>query len=228
MVPDQPDESSAGEVAARSQIYQCFAIAFSHPTDDFLDDIFSGDFLSTLILLGSRLPYATPFNAVEEDALRTAELSRAMVSTFYTSQFESGGHTISLRESGYSSMTEKALMEDVFRFYRFFGLDLSGSVLRESPDNLSVELEFLHYLTYLESRGGEAPAAQRNSDALRRGQRDFIQQHPGSWLGPFCARLKGIPDSAVYAYLAGLLQRFIDSEERFLSSLLGGVIAKSR
>ncbi len=216
-------DSTAREPAARSRLYQCFAAAFSHPTEDLLCSIFNGEFLNTLILLGDRLPYDTPFEVSAGSgvhALAPEGGTRELLSHFYTTNFESGGHAISLRESAYSSLTEPALMEEIFRFYQFFGLDLSSSHLSELPDQLPIELEFLHYLTYLEAKAQDTPGNEQNSAALRRGQKDFIHQHLGSWLGSFRSRLQNIPDAGFYISIADLLHLFIQSEERFLQPVL--------
>jgi DMSO reductase family type II enzyme chaperone len=213
-------DTTPGAHAARSQLYQCFASAFSHPGEDLLNSIFSGQFLNTLVELGHRLPYATPFevpaiNEIDSPALQG--VSREFIGHFYTTHFESGGHAISLRESSYSSLTEKALMEEIFRFYHFFGLDLSNSHLRELPDTLPIELEFLHYLTYLQAKTLDAVEKPSNSAALQRGQKDFLQQHLGKWLGPFTSKLQRIGGATFYAGAANLLHQFIRSEEQFLS-----------
>ncbi len=51
------------------------------------------------------------------------------------------------------------MMEDATRFYNFFHLRLSPDV-RELPDHITTELEFLHYLTFREA---EVAAAGRRS-----------------------------------------------------------------
>ena len=54
-------------------------------------------------------------------------------------------------------------MEEVVRFYRYFGLRPDEET-REPPDHLSAQLEFLHFLTYREAKvllGGEDPVPLR-------------------------------------------------------------------
>ena len=57
------------------------------------------------------------------------------------------------------------------RFYEFFGLAHREGA--EMPDHLSVELEFMHFLTHLEAQTREAEAL----DSLRRAQHDFLSRH---------------------------------------------------
>jgi len=63
------------------------------------------------------------------------------------------------------------------RFYHFFQLRLSPE-LRELPDHITTELEFLHYPDL--PRGG---GASDDSDAspLLRAQRDFLERHLCRW-----------------------------------------------
>ena len=121
-------------------------------------------------------------------------------------------------------------MEEVFRFYQYFGLDFSKGGLRELPDILPVELEFLHYLTYLEAKSLEAqlpeePVEKNNIAALRLAQRDFLTEHLGVWIQPFMLKLESVPDSRFYTDLSALLYHFIQGEKRFLSGAADGIIA---
>lgn len=194
---------------AGCRVFRCFAEAFSSPTEAFLDGLFSGAFLHTLAALGEALPYPNPF--VLEDLLPEA-MSRQDVRVFFATCFEAGGSPVSLRESAYSSRPEKALLEAVLRYYQHFGLGLSQGELREPPDSLAVELEFLHYLAFLELQArGEAGGAE-NAGALRRARHDFMARHLGAWIRPFMLKLKGVPGNAVYAGLAERLADFVDRE----------------
>jgi len=64
------------------------------------------------------------------------------------------------------------VFEELMRFYSFFGLQRGEGA--EMPDHLSVELEFMHYLTHLESQATLEP---EGLDSLHRAQRDFLQRH---------------------------------------------------
>jgi len=78
----------------------------------------------------------------------------------------------SLREGSYAGGDQSALFEELMRFYGFFGLGRGERA--EMPDHLSVELEFMHFLTHQESRSegnGEALAS------LARAQHDFLSRH---------------------------------------------------
>jgi DMSO reductase family type II enzyme chaperone len=220
-----PDSiSDMGHVEARSQLYQCFAAAFSSPDDHFLNSIFNGEFLETLNQLGHGLPYPMPF----EPSLTTLVppgVQKQDIKVFYASCFESGNQGASLRESGYSTLTAKAQMEEIFRFYQYFGLDFSKGELRELPDSLPVELEFMHYLTFLQAESLKKAADNNNLAALQLAQRDFVSKHLGIWIRPFMVKLESIPGSRFYSDLAALLHLFIQCEKRFISGTTDELIA---
>jgi DMSO reductase family type II enzyme chaperone len=220
--------STLGHVEARSQLYQCFATAFSDPGDDFLNSVFDGEFLEALHQLGNRLPYPGPFDTTVK-TLVPQGIQKQDIKVFYASCFEAGNQGASLRESGYSTLPEKARMEEIFRFYQYFGLDFSAGQLRELPDSLPVELEFMHYLTFLEAKSLQAEslneAAENNINALQLAQRDFLSQHLGTWVQPFALKLESVLDCSFYPDLARLLQLFIQCEKRFLTGASDELIA---
>lgn len=78
----------------------------------------------------------------------------------------------SLREGSYSGGDQSALFEELMRFYGFFGLGRKEQ--GEMPDHISVELEFMHFLNYQESKAGGDPAVHAS---LALAQRDFIERH---------------------------------------------------
>jgi DMSO reductase family type II enzyme chaperone len=231
-MPDYLTENAAQQVSVRSQLYLCFATAFSYPDETFLDSLTSGEFFDLLVDLGTRLPYSNPFEGAHIDRLQS-EMVRQEIKVFYSTVFQSGNQAVPLRELAYSTLTEKALLEELFRFYQHFGLEFSQGELRELPDNLPIELEFLHYLTYLEAEAlNEADNHSNNNsnnnnnrEALHNAQRDFINLHPGKWVLQFSTRLAKLPDSAVYSSLAELLHQFIAREKFFLSGSREELIA---
>lgn len=221
---EQLKDKSLHQATVRSQLYRCFALAFSHPGEDFLNSLLSGEFSDLLIQLGEQLPYSFPFGEVEMNALK-GKMNKQEIKIFYSTFFESGNHAVSLRELAYSTVTEKALLEELFRFYQHFGLEFSQGELRELPDNLPIELEFLHYLTFLEAKASSAGEENVNIQALRTAQRDFVVLHPGRWIELFLVRLKTVADNTVYASLAELLLQFISREKHFLSGSGDNLIA---
>lgn len=78
----------------------------------------------------------------------------------------------SLREGAYAGGDQSALFEELMRFYGFFGLARDEHA--EMPDHLSVELEFMHFLTHQQECAAGQPEALAS---LLRAQRDFLSRH---------------------------------------------------
>ncbi len=125
----------------------------------------------------------------------------------YSSSFEVGNPAVSFHERAYTRAVANELFEELFRFYEHFGLDLKNSDNVHWPDSLLVELDFMQYLSHLES------IAVRQEDvlSLQRGQYDFLDRH----LVPL---VKGIVDKLhtvniePYDQLARLLECHVEHE----------------
>ncbi len=101
-------------------------------------------------------------------------------------------------------------MEELVRFYNFFGLRLSPGLM---PDHLTVELEFMHYLTFKEA---EARAAGGDVESYLRAQKDFLDRHLVSWLPQLAAKLRQQRPAPFYRALGGLAARFVECERRYV------------
>ena len=188
-------------VTARSELYITFARLLSHPTREVLDSFVSGQFERTIEGLMSDAGY----QAAPREGSGTIGSARD-IEIYYASAFEAGLPKVSLREANYIRDGEKILYEDLFRFYDHFGLDTSSGALRESPDHIAVELEFMHYLTWLEAGSG------KRVGPFRRAQKDFLARHLDHWVGELADRLeqKGAPPP--YPLVARLSADFVTAE----------------
>lgn len=197
-------------LAARSSLYSLFAKALSHPSEDVLADFVSGQFDADVTGLMQEAGYEPSAEAGVALTNSPHDLEVA-----YATAFEAGLPKVSLREANYIREGEKVLFEDLFRFYDHFGLDTSSGALREWPDHIAVELEFMHYLTWLEAD----TSASANSAPLQLAQRDFLERHTGAWAEELATRLeqKNIP--APWPGIAQLLVTFITQENSMLKSL---------
>jgi len=103
----------------------------------------------------------------------------------------------------------KRLMGDstvaVQKMYQQAGLSLE---VKEAPDHIALELEFMHYLCLAES---EARAKRQNKEAqrLNKMQTEFMTRLLGSWIPPFCENIRQGTDKGFYVNLADCLEDFI-------------------
>lgn len=93
--------------------------------------------------------------------------------------------------------------------YRQANVDVSDG-FHDALDHVTVELEFMHYLSFKQA---EAEAAGDREAALHfaRKQEDFLEQHLGAWLCEFTDRIKLHAQTGWYRNLAEITRLFIVS-----------------
>lgn len=207
-----PEQAAAG----RSRLYQLLALAFAFPDEDFYQAVRGGEFAAALTDACTALPYNVT------DAL-TAALG--VVPAAYT-DFESeyirlfdvgaAGPPCPLYGGVYAGDRMK-VMEDATRFYNFFHLRLSPQ-MRELPDHVTTELEFLHYLTFR-----EAEVRQQGVDPspLLRAQRDFLARHLCKWLPRLRARLTKQTVSPFLQALVDFATAYVERDRTYAAAAAG-------
>ena len=116
-----------------------------------------------------------------------------------------------LYESFYRNEDRVQTMADLVRFYNFFGLSL-GSSAKEMPDHMKVELEFLHYLTFLEAQSRDD---EDSMASLLRAQRDFHERHLQIWTPQLWEKIES-QESEYFSALAGLTHAFLTIDRDYL------------
>lgn len=131
------------------------------------------------------------------------------------------GHTISNEcpayETEYGGMhifQQAQELGDIAGFYSAFGLEVSDDI-RERPDHISTQLEFMHFLTYKETYARENHGKE-NAEICREAQKTFLREHLGRWAPIFLERLLGKAERGFYKELAQLTRKFLRFEARFL------------
>jgi DMSO reductase family type II enzyme chaperone len=206
-------ERSLGTEAAtaRSQCYQLLSRAFAFPEPDFFAAVKEGRWLAEGAAMFSSLPYPLRLPAgfrllpnVDYDAFQTE----------YIRLFEVGprGWPPCPLYSGHYSRDRLRVMEELVRFFNFFGLRLCSGRM---PDHLTVELEFMHYLTYKEV----ASESAADADSYRQAQRDFLDRHLANWLPALEGNLRRQKPLPFYKTLVGLTTRFVVRDRSYLGRL---------
>lgn len=111
----------------------------------------------------------------------------------------------SLRERAHTEGDQTYLFEELMRFYELFGLKRGEKA--EMPDHLSVELEFMHFLTHLESQVEDQP---EDLASVRRAQHDFLTRHVARLVQGVHGKLKS--GSEQCTQLVQAAQDFISAE----------------
>jgi DMSO reductase family type II enzyme chaperone len=199
------------KIAARSRIYALLSRAFRFPALDDFKQIQGGQFARAIEESLSNLPY----NGLNGGTLGAkAALSYEAFQSSYIGLFEVGGELGApspLYEGEYGGGRMK-VMEEVLRFYHYFGLKLSEEK-RERPDHLSSELEFMHLLTFKETEGLLQGADRQ---AYRDAQRDFVRFHLNDFVAAVAGKVGGRA-APFYADLTQLAQSFCAKELAYLA-----------
>jgi DMSO reductase family type II enzyme chaperone len=199
---------ASSDAATRSRLYGLFATALQFPQGDIGAALADGELYAALTDTARALPYRYTFVA---PPLRDA---RALGQT-HTALFDAiaSRPKVALLEARHDGTPpEQQLWEELLRFYRYFGLDFSTGSARERPDHLLMEVEFMHYLAFL-----EAGAPPDNTDNLLRAQADFLERHLARWLPGLAAALAELGDEAApYGVLVDALARFVGADCAYL------------
>lgn len=198
--------SSSLVAAARSRLYRELGDAVRFPTPELHRRLATGELSRELARLAGVLPHEL---AVPDDLTPSDELADFRAESIRLFDVGRGGRPpCTLYEGEQRSATRMQVMEEVVRFYEHFGLALSGSP-RELPDHLTVELEFLHYLSFK-----AAAALERGVDPAPylRAARDFLERHLCRWIPSLGAELERAGARRPYPALFGLLAAFLRSD----------------
>ncbi|MBI2890270.1 MAG: molecular chaperone TorD family protein [Nitrospirae bacterium] len=101
----------------------------------------------------------------------------------------------------------------VEQFYRHAGLNLE---LREVPDYVGVEMEFMAFLLGEERKALEAGEAEKAGN-VRHWQKAFLERHLAQWVPLLCRQILENSGSDYFKGLAHLTMGFVASESDILS-----------
>jgi len=204
---------SVRAAASRSRMYQLIGAAFAFPDEEFFDALRDGMFSRAVASAAAGLPYESgdPLRLGVDDAAGYGNFESEYIRLF---DLGTAGPPCPLYGGLYGGDRMK-VMEDATRFYNFFQLRLASD-MRELPDHITTELEFLHYLTYR-----EAEVCQQAGDAssLLRAERDFLSRHLCKWLPKLQARLAKQTTEPFFPALVEFAARFAAQDQAYASAM---------
>jgi DMSO reductase family type II enzyme chaperone len=191
---DQLSTQAQIALSSRINMYAILADIFRYPDPLSRMYVRKGEFKANLLRIAQNLPYPFGMNADEIRNLTYPEhLKEEDVEIEFIRLFEAGpgNPACPLVEGVLMNKEEgrKSVFKDLILFYNHFGLSYAEGSSEDRPDHLIYELEFLHYLTFLELM---ALQKGRDPNPLRNAQRDFLQRHPLKWTGVIVDRMKEI------------------------------------
>ncbi|HZD41719.1 MAG TPA: molecular chaperone TorD family protein [Terriglobales bacterium] len=206
------DGTEAISTGSRSRAYALLACGFRFPSEADFQKIKDGQFASEAQESLAHLPY----NGIQGGALgRGLAAGYEEFQSSYIGLFEVGGESGSpspLYEGEYGGGRMK-VMEEVLRFYHYFGLQICEAK-RDRPDHLASELEFMHLLTFKETEG---LLASIDRSAYRQAQRDFLRFHLTDFVSAVASKV-GARGAPFYSELALLAHAFCSKDLAYLAS----------
>ncbi len=190
----------------RAQVYNFLAHAFLYPHDNWTEDAELVEHILNEIKGDWRLEIGDlKFETLDLEFLQ-AEHRRVFGLT--------GSQCYETEIGSPHEYRQSQEMADLAGFYRAFGFNVGGAV-RERPDHLSVELEFMYVLALKESYA----ANQNNPDYFEvsvDAQKKFLSEHLGKWTELFAKSLAHFAETGPYVALAYFADEWIQADARRL------------
>lgn len=220
-MPTPSEASATGRNGAplsglRSQIYALLADAFSYPARGWRGRLLSRAARAERALDGESLPddvrgYA-PLLAGLREPLRRTPIEGCVRSHVGLFGHSSGG-PCSPYEIEYgpdSEVIPPNRLADVVSFYRSFGLSIAETAA-ERADHVSIECEFMHFLTYKESLARQGLQAGRVGLVFN-AERVFLEEHLGRFLPALALKVRRSDPDPLYRAVVELADRFVRDE----------------
>jgi DMSO reductase family type II enzyme chaperone len=195
------------QAVGRSAVYGLLAQVFAYPTQGLVQ---------TAAAALAALPDTSgvAFRALVETMPPAQELEAAFTQLFtHSSSRDCPVHETSYTAREIFQQTQQ--MADIAGFYAAFGVETRAG--GERPDHISVELEFMQYLTVKEAYARQHLGAARVRQC-RRGQRLFLQEHLGGWGPAFGRRLAALDPDGWYGRAGRLLAGWLEQDCRSLNA----------
>ncbi len=203
------DKEPISNLLTRSALYHLLSLAFLYPEEQNISALQGGMETMRNAPLAGNLP-------AKVEALLFI-LTRSPLPELQAQYRAIFGHVLSpecpLYETEYGNRAifqQAQQMGDIAGFYRAFGLEVSPTA-KERLDHLSIQLEFMHVLTFKEAYALEHHGMEA-AELCREAQQKFLNDHLGRWV-PFLVRLLSRKiEKGFYRDLALLIGEFLTQE----------------
>jgi DMSO reductase family type II enzyme chaperone len=112
---------------------------------------------------------------------------------------------------GIYASSRREVMEELLRYYHFFGLTTHGADQGDLPDSIPTLLEFMQFLALRESVSGDVATA-------RNAQKDLLERHLTRWIPAIITPLRERKPLVFYSDVLNLLNRFVSLELQALAT----------
>jgi len=200
----------------RAALYSALAIGFRFPAQDSLNRLLAGESKAALSSAASVLfPSGEPDLVSLVAAFPCTE--PATLSALSSRHRQLFGHTargpVPPYETEYGNealFQQPQELGDLMGFYHAFGLALKNN-LRERPDHISCECEFLMFLALKEAYALEKGEREFLTET-RKAQKLFLRDHLARFLPTFAAKLQREDPAGFYGMLAQFCLQMVSTE----------------
>ncbi|MGB4861665.1 MAG: molecular chaperone TorD family protein [Tepidiformaceae bacterium] len=209
----QEMELPDNEITARTGVYQLLARMVSVPDEDAYSAAVGGGWGGRLAGAATLLGFPFAFgNASIESSVSREDFQAEFLRAFEIGTGE--GPPAPLYGGTYGDNRMQRL-EEVVRFYEYFGLTTSAEDPRPA-DHLATELEFMKYLTYKEA----VSPSPRLRTSYRRAQQDFLDRQLVGWLPKLAAKTREAKTTPYWEWVVDTVAGFGAADAAYVSSAL--------
>lgn len=211
--PIEEVELEDNETTARTGVYQLLARLLSAPDAETQAIASRGEWSAQLRDAGTLLAYPFEFGEAPADVSATpADFQADFLRVFEVGNGQGPPAPI---YGGLYGGNRMARLEDVVRFYEYFGLTTSPEDPRPA-DHLATELEFMKYLTFKEA----VSSSPRLQTSYRRAQHDFLDRQLLPWVPDFARRAKAADAPPFWRWASCTVSAFIAADARYVAEAL--------
>jgi len=196
-----------GEKAlVRAQVYQSLAHAVLYPEHDWTEDF------TLLPQMLEALDAPAELHAASRAVLSDRPLALEDLQAEHRKVFGLSGSLSYETEYGLPhEFRQSQEMADIAGFYRAFGFIATGGPVRDRPDHIAAELEFMQVLALKYAYAAQNDLAEPAEVCLD-GQRSFLRDHLGRWVAALAWRVEQATPASLYARLARFLLAFVSAD----------------
>ena len=212
----QEMELPDNETTARLGVYQALARLMACPDADSHAAAAAGEWPERLAHDAKLLPFAFDFGTASIDgAVSESDFQAEYLRLFEVGSGE-GGPGAPLFGGVYGGGDRMKKLEEVVRFYEYFGLRASPEDPRPA-DHLSTELEFMKYLTFKEA----VTTSPRLLASYRRAQQDFLERQVCSWVPQLAEHTVQQNANPFYSWVVATVATFTKADQAYVGGLVG-------
>ncbi len=209
----QETELPDNETSARTAVYQLLARLVSIPEKDIYTVAVAGDWGHQLAEAGKLLAFPCDFGEASIDASVTPEEFQAEFLRVF--EVGNGGGPPAPVYGGMYGSDRMQRLEEVVRFYEYFGLSTSAEDPRPA-DHLATELEFMKYLTFKEA----VSSSPRLQTSYRRAQQDFVERQLAPWVPKFAEKTRNAGTWPYWEWVAGTVGKYVTADANYVAGVL--------